>query len=156
MGNLDNRIANADQLLTQDVEKFCNSVVDLYSNLSKVPNVSDWGIVWNIMCQDRKSKCFFFFYQKVDGLVSFSVFAASVGHRPVHLQADHCHWCSGKTCGFSMFPSMEIQDPFFVYLISLLHCHRAQPSWWPTCWSLVCSWPDWGGPSAGWRSLSSA
>ncbi|XP_061661947.1 ATP-binding cassette sub-family D member 3a isoform X2 [Syngnathoides biaculeatus] len=35
MGNLDNRIANADQLLTQDVEKFCNSVVDLYSNLSK-------------------------------------------------------------------------------------------------------------------------
>ncbi|KAG7259811.1 hypothetical protein CRUP_038245 [Coryphaenoides rupestris] len=35
MGNLDNRISNADQLLTQDVEKFCNSVVDLYSNLSK-------------------------------------------------------------------------------------------------------------------------
>ncbi|NWQ71698.1 ABCD3 protein, partial [Neopipo cinnamomea] len=35
MGNLDNRIANPDQLLTQDVEKFCNSVVDLYSNLSK-------------------------------------------------------------------------------------------------------------------------
>lgn len=38
MGNLDNRIANPDQLLTQDVEKFCNSVVDLYSNLSKVFN----------------------------------------------------------------------------------------------------------------------
>ncbi|MGH0132668.1 UNVERIFIED_CONTAM: hypothetical protein FKN15_050034 [Acipenser sinensis] len=37
MGNLDNRIANADQLLTQDVERFCNSVVDLYSNLSKGP-----------------------------------------------------------------------------------------------------------------------
>lgn len=36
MGNLDNRIANPDQLLTQDVERFCNSVVDLYSNLSKV------------------------------------------------------------------------------------------------------------------------
>nr|KAF6503631.1 ATP binding cassette subfamily D member 3 [Rousettus aegyptiacus] len=35
MGNLDNRIANPDQLLTQDVEKFCNSVVDMYSNLSK-------------------------------------------------------------------------------------------------------------------------
>ncbi|XP_059900548.1 ATP-binding cassette sub-family D member 3a isoform X1 [Gadus macrocephalus] len=35
MGNLDNRISNPDQLLTQDVEKFCNSVVDLYSNLSK-------------------------------------------------------------------------------------------------------------------------
>ena len=36
MTNLDNRIANADQLLTQDVEKFSNSVADLYSNLSKV------------------------------------------------------------------------------------------------------------------------
>ncbi|XP_070562869.1 ATP-binding cassette sub-family D member 3-like [Ptychodera flava] len=35
MSNLDNRISNADQLLTQDTEKFCNSVVDLYSNLSK-------------------------------------------------------------------------------------------------------------------------
>ena len=31
MNNLDNRIANADQLLTQDVEKFCNSITDLYS-----------------------------------------------------------------------------------------------------------------------------
>lgn len=35
MNNLDNRIANADQLLTQDVEKFCNTLTDLYSNLSK-------------------------------------------------------------------------------------------------------------------------
>ncbi|CAH1772647.1 unnamed protein product [Owenia fusiformis] len=35
MTNLDNRIANADQLLTTDVERFCNSVADLYSNLSK-------------------------------------------------------------------------------------------------------------------------
>lgn len=36
MSNLDNRIANADQLLTQDVERLCTSVADLYSNLSKV------------------------------------------------------------------------------------------------------------------------
>jgi ATP-binding cassette subfamily D (ALD) protein 3 len=36
MNNLDNRISNADQLLTQDVEKFCNTLTDLYSNLSKV------------------------------------------------------------------------------------------------------------------------
>lgn len=35
MNNLDNRISNADQLLTQDVEKFCHSLTDLYSNLSK-------------------------------------------------------------------------------------------------------------------------
>jgi len=38
MSNLDNRIANADQLLTQDVEKLSHSVADLYSNLSKVVN----------------------------------------------------------------------------------------------------------------------
>ena len=35
MSNLDNRISNPDQLLTQDVEKFCDSVVELYSNISK-------------------------------------------------------------------------------------------------------------------------
>lgn len=35
MNNLDNRITNVDQLLTQDVEKFCNSLTDLYSNISK-------------------------------------------------------------------------------------------------------------------------
>lgn len=35
MSNLDNRIANADQLLTTDVDKFCDSVTNLYSNISK-------------------------------------------------------------------------------------------------------------------------
>ncbi len=36
MANLDNRIANADQLLTQDVEKFCDTMGELYSNILKV------------------------------------------------------------------------------------------------------------------------
>lgn len=35
MSNLDNRIANADQLLTTDVDKFCECVADLYCNLAK-------------------------------------------------------------------------------------------------------------------------
>eukprot|EP01102_Stenamoeba_stenopodia_P005702 TRINITY_DN1643_c0_g2_i1.p1 TRINITY_DN1643_c0_g2~~TRINITY_DN1643_c0_g2_i1.p1 ORF type:complete len:651 (-),score=146.99 TRINITY_DN1643_c0_g2_i1:256-2208(-) len=35
INNLDNRVSNPDQLLTQDLEKVCKSVVDLYSNLSK-------------------------------------------------------------------------------------------------------------------------
>ncbi|KPJ18353.1 ATP-binding cassette sub-family D member 3 [Papilio machaon] len=33
--NLDNRISNADQLLTTDIDKFCDTVIDLYSNISK-------------------------------------------------------------------------------------------------------------------------
>ncbi|PSN54737.1 ATP-binding cassette sub-family D member 3 [Blattella germanica] len=35
LNNLDNRIANADQLLTTDVDKFCETTIDLYSNISK-------------------------------------------------------------------------------------------------------------------------
>lgn len=35
MSNLDNRIANADQLLTTDIDKFCDTFADLYSNVSK-------------------------------------------------------------------------------------------------------------------------
>lgn len=35
MSNLDNRISNADQLLTTDVDKFCESVADLYTNTAK-------------------------------------------------------------------------------------------------------------------------
>lgn len=35
MSNLDNRIANANQLLTTDVDKFCESVSDLYCNTAK-------------------------------------------------------------------------------------------------------------------------
>lgn len=35
MNNLDNRISNSDQLLTTDVERFCSSITELYSNISK-------------------------------------------------------------------------------------------------------------------------
>lgn len=35
MTNLDNRIANADQLLTTDVDKFCESIAELYTNTAK-------------------------------------------------------------------------------------------------------------------------
>lgn len=43
MTNLDNRIQNPDQVLTQDVDKLCESLVDLYSNLSKVWAVLNIG-----------------------------------------------------------------------------------------------------------------
>lgn len=59
MGNLDNRIANADQLLTQDVEKFCNSVVDLYSNLSKVA-LSFFVFLLGLFCLDPLTYYFYF------------------------------------------------------------------------------------------------
>lgn len=42
MTNLDNRISNADQLLTTDVDKFCESLADLYCNVAKP--VLDIGI----------------------------------------------------------------------------------------------------------------
>ncbi|CAB3243421.1 unnamed protein product [Arctia plantaginis] len=35
VSNLDNRISNADQLLTTDIERFCDTVVDLYGNITK-------------------------------------------------------------------------------------------------------------------------
>ena len=47
MSNLDNRIANADQLLTQDVDRFCEGIVELYSNVSK-PLVDVALYVWRL------------------------------------------------------------------------------------------------------------
>lgn len=35
VSNLDNRIQNVDQLLTTDIDRFCTSLADIYSNLSK-------------------------------------------------------------------------------------------------------------------------
>ena len=58
MSNLDNRISNADQLLTQDVEKFCDAVGELYSNLSKVSwfifLVEDIDIICSTITEQRK------------------------------------------------------------------------------------------------------
>jgi len=36
INNLDTRISNPDQVLTQDAELFCNGVTELYSNMAKV------------------------------------------------------------------------------------------------------------------------
>lgn len=35
MNNLDTRISNPDQMLTTDIDKFCDSCTDLYSNIAK-------------------------------------------------------------------------------------------------------------------------
>ncbi|KAJ1553946.1 hypothetical protein HK405_006448, partial [Cladochytrium tenue] len=35
VGNLDDRIKNADQLITQDVDRFCHAAAELYSNITK-------------------------------------------------------------------------------------------------------------------------
>ena len=35
LSNIDSRVQNPEQILTQDVDKFCNGLVDLYSNVSK-------------------------------------------------------------------------------------------------------------------------
>ncbi|XP_054275529.1 ATP-binding cassette sub-family D member 3 [Macrosteles quadrilineatus] len=47
MANLDTRIANADQLLTTDVEKFCDMFADLYSNICK-PTLDIVIYVWQL------------------------------------------------------------------------------------------------------------
>lgn len=33
---VDNRLQNVDQLLTNDIDKFCSTLVDVYSNVAKV------------------------------------------------------------------------------------------------------------------------
>ena len=51
VANLDDRIKNADQLITQDVSKFCESVAELYSNLTKpVLDIVlyNWQLVRNV------------------------------------------------------------------------------------------------------------
>jgi ATP-binding cassette, subfamily D (ALD), peroxisomal long-chain fatty acid import protein len=50
LANLDDRIKNADQLITQDVKKFCDKVAELYSNLTKPildTLIYNWQIVQN-------------------------------------------------------------------------------------------------------------
>jgi hypothetical protein len=54
MANLDNRIANADQLLTQDVEKLSNCIGELYSNLSKVWRLYQLWLSWYFSVADGR------------------------------------------------------------------------------------------------------
>ncbi|KAI8926954.1 ABC transporter transmembrane region 2-domain-containing protein [Entophlyctis helioformis] len=51
VANLDDRIKNADQLITQDVSRFCESVAELYSNLTKPMldmAIYNWQLVNNV------------------------------------------------------------------------------------------------------------
>jgi ATP-binding cassette subfamily D (ALD) long-chain fatty acid import protein len=51
IANLDDRITNADQLITQDVAKFCEKVSDLYANLTKPildTILFNWQLVRNV------------------------------------------------------------------------------------------------------------
>ncbi|KAL2912361.1 ATP-binding cassette long-chain fatty acid transporter pxa2 [Polyrhizophydium stewartii] len=51
VANLDDRIKNADQLITQDVSKFCESVSELYSNLTKPMldmALNNWQLIRNV------------------------------------------------------------------------------------------------------------
>jgi ATP-binding cassette subfamily D (ALD) long-chain fatty acid import protein len=51
VANLDDRIKNADQLITQDVYKFCDKVAELYSNLTKPvldTILYNWQLVNNV------------------------------------------------------------------------------------------------------------
>lgn len=50
IANLDDRIKNADQLITQDVDKFCEKVAELYSNLTKPvldTIIYNWQVIQN-------------------------------------------------------------------------------------------------------------
>jgi ATP-binding cassette subfamily D (ALD) long-chain fatty acid import protein len=50
IANLDDRIKNADQLITQDVYKFCDKVSELYSNLTKPildTVIYNWQVIQN-------------------------------------------------------------------------------------------------------------
>lgn len=63
---MDNRIANADQLLTQDVDKFCDALVELYANVTKVS------------------------YYRISIVKKF--YSAPRGSRSLHLETWICSW----------------------------------------------------------------
>lgn len=89
MSNLDNRIANADQLLTQDVDKFCDCVAELYSNLSKVT-----GQLPSLTCLSVYSSVYLSICLPVTYTASYIitciiiVLSALVRCGPVHSQID--------------------------------------------------------------------
>jgi hypothetical protein len=96
MSNLDNRISNVDQLLTTDVDKFCDTVTDLYSNISK-PLLDMVIYVYRITTQiggkvnDRyvgcpKSKCTGFLFKCLLGSPEItSCLLQSMTHWKLHI-----------------------------------------------------------------------
>ncbi|XP_001629201.2 ATP-binding cassette sub-family D member 2 [Nematostella vectensis] len=53
VGNLDNRLTNADECLTEDIRMFCNSIAHLYSHLTK-PCLDIVVICWTLDSMARK------------------------------------------------------------------------------------------------------
>lgn len=64
MNNLDNRITNPDQLLTTDVERFCSSITELYSNISKP--MLDIVIYVQKLAFTIGGQVIFIYYRKLD------------------------------------------------------------------------------------------
>ena len=61
MSNLDSRIANPDQLLVTDVDKFCESCTELYSNISK-PLLDIFIYVYRLTSSIGGAVCYLKFY----------------------------------------------------------------------------------------------
>lgn len=101
MSNLDNRISNADQLLTQDVEKFCSTLTELYSNLSKVCTctwmlVCAYTCVSFIMCSMVSvSFIIIWVWQEIWMFCCWCFYAACLGHLPLRVPAHGQHWSYG-------------------------------------------------------------
>ncbi|RKO97543.1 hypothetical protein CXG81DRAFT_10979 [Caulochytrium protostelioides] len=86
VGNLDDRITNADQLITDDVARFCHATAELYSNLTK-PTLD--AIIYNVQLSKNVSgeavTLMSFFVQSTAAALRF--FTPSFGKMVAHEQA---------------------------------------------------------------------